>query len=158
MATPSGRHGIIRVAEHVQQLSNADPSAVERVARDVQAALAEQGPGRSTQQPQAPEQQGDTAACIIAAVQCAGWLVQAASHEQHVGPAMCAAQLCIQKATRWLDRRLMFGDYPLDLLRAVEHPGGNIPGVALAHVGNSAWCQVSEKAACRRHPVHPTHA
>lgn len=105
MATPSGRHGIITVAEHVQQLSSADPSAIQRVARDVQAALAEQGPGRSTQESQALEQQGDTAACITAAVQCAGWLVQAASHEQHVGPAMCAAQLCIQKATRQADVR-----------------------------------------------------
>jgi hypothetical protein len=126
MAAPNNSHGILIVAQRLHQVPQDDPAAVQQVARDVEAALADPAPGSSTQQPTALEPR-DTPACITASMQCAGWLLQAVKGGQQEGTVRDAVWLCMNSVAAWFP----FSEPgSLDVLQAILRPGasGKAPG------------------------------
>jgi hypothetical protein len=127
MAGGSGQHqAILKVARQLQRLPHNNPAVAQTAASSVAAALELVTGVSSSAVPRLPE---DTARpSIIAALQSAGWLLQAAKAFPTPAtslPALAAHQ-CICAARRWIDS---FGHPDLELLKAVTQPSGdNIPG------------------------------
>jgi hypothetical protein len=131
------RPDILQVAKQLQHEPQDDPAVVESMARAVMGAVAEQGrinslrpPGRLTRKDAA-----HLSAYLVASLQCAGWLQQAARAQRvpvkkATDAADAVAFLVMSAATKWV----MMVDMNLDFLRAVIRPalGGTAPGGSAA--------------------------
>jgi hypothetical protein len=150
----SSRDAIVKMAKKLLQRPQGDPDEVQRLADEtinavVQSSQAYSGGGQRLKGKQAAQ----ASACVVAALQCAGWLVQAAwglkrqvnegtctearKMRLHVrmGDAHAVSGKCIEEATTWA-ARLDMGQVGLDLLRAVTRPaaGDRVPGEPAADV------------------------
>lgn len=126
----SMQHAILKVAKQLQQLPQGDPATVLSAAQMVDEAAYVEADGTKAQRLKGREAAA-ASACYVAALQSAGWLLQAVRMlhppKQHVEEAVfAAADTCLVAGPLWLGQMEM----GVDLLRAVVRPsmGGKAPG------------------------------
>jgi hypothetical protein len=120
-------HGIQQVARQLQQMPQDDPVVVRRGAGMVMAALQPlTGPQRSSLPPFSASQ---ARLSMIASLQSAGWVLQAARTSPQSADAVHFMHFivfqCIYAATVWLPEEL---DLPLLLAVTRPGPGNTTPG------------------------------